>query len=229
MSQYLSYPEKMFPNVAIRAFLKCSTGILRESCTVSPVLAAKSWTCSSALFGPRVVSGKWNIKRWSLGIQLMDVLIQYIIQSTVCVIHGDQGYTAHTWIRQHRLATIKIVSLTFYIIFIVFFLTNLMPAITKNRFYVQIDLLLLFSRETDNQTKIKNQLKEFTSFGLNVSYWVWHSDDYIVMVFMVEHIKSCNLTCRSIALTSLKKLPKLNHIMQMCCNKKFLGCFILLL
>lgn len=45
----------MFQNVAIRAFLKCSTGILRESWAVSPVLAATSWTCSSALFGPQVL------------------------------------------------------------------------------------------------------------------------------------------------------------------------------
>ncbi|CAG03494.1 unnamed protein product [Tetraodon nigroviridis] len=46
----------MFPNVAIRAFLKCSAGILRESCTVSSVLAAKSWTDNSTLLGPRIIS-----------------------------------------------------------------------------------------------------------------------------------------------------------------------------
>ena len=51
----------VFTNMALRAALKSSAGVLRESGALCSALSPKPWTCSSALLsGPRVSCGKWQ-------------------------------------------------------------------------------------------------------------------------------------------------------------------------
>lgn len=81
----------MFSNIALRSVLKASTDVLRESGVLSKLagscsaVAAKNWTCSSAVIsGPRVGCGKFShkqIKPEQMYVS-MSVDMKYIAMST---------------------------------------------------------------------------------------------------------------------------------------------------